>query len=450
VLGLPDNPSVLHIGKDARTDALGAGCAASSRRPEMYGISEFNPPGMLDRSTRFVGDVSLTDLPELVRLTTDIRPDLAVIGPEEPLCAGLVDKLDELGVPSFGPSRELARIEASKSWARTLLATYGIAGNPEFRVFRDSQGLERYLRQLGEFVVKPDGLTGGKGVRVSGEHLGSVAAGAEYAGDLIEAAGSVVIEERLDGEEFSLQTITDGETVVHCPLVQDHKRAGVGDHGPNTGGMGSYSCADHALPFVSSGDVSAAQSINEAVIRALKEEVARPYRGVLYGGFMATADGVRVVEYNARFGDPEAMNVLPVLEGDLLDVCWATATGQLAEVPISFQRRATVCKYIVPAAYPSGKGAGDQVDCARLYSELDRDVRLYWAAVNRVGRRVLMTGSRALALVGIGDSVGEAEIRAEHAASLVRGPVKHRADIGTADLIERRVEHMRAVRGFVK
>jgi phosphoribosylamine---glycine ligase len=443
---LPEHPSVLTDGKDARTDAIVAACEASPSKPELSGISEIRPPGMLARCPRFLGGVSLTDVDLLAEFARDVQPQLAIIGPEEPLYAGAVDRLeDDFGIPCFGPRSELARIETSKSWARELLTAHSIEGNPDYRVFRSTAGLERFLRELGGFVVKPDGLSGGKGVKVFGDHLASISEAMDYASALIDHDGLLVIEERLDGEEFSLQTITDGETFVHCPIAQDHKRAREEDEGPNTGGMGSYSCPDFSLPFLTTDEVESAQSINERVIRALHDETGRPYRGVLYGGFMATASGIKLIEYNARFGDPEAMNVIPIMSSDFLEVCWRAAIGELDQVAVSFEPKATVCKYVVPAAYPDGKGAGDVIDVEPL-DPADGDTRLYWAAVNQVDSQVLLTGSRALALVGIGETVEAAEQRAEAAMARVHGPVRHRRDIGTESAIKKRIGHMEAIR----
>jgi phosphoribosylamine---glycine ligase len=442
----PEHLKVLEAGKDARTDVLVAGTAVSPLNPEISGMSEFNAPGMMQRCARFLGGVSLSDVDQMMAFAREVNPDLAIIGPEEPLFVGLVNRLeDELSVACFGPRSELARIETSKSWARDLVARYGIEANPRYRVFREPTDLNSYLLELGAFVIKPDGLTGGKGVKVFGEHLDTMADALDYARALIQHDGLVLIEERLEGEEFSLQTITDGETVVHCPLVQDHKRAFEDDEGPNTGGMGSYSCRDHSLPFLSREDVEAAQSVNERVVEALRSETGRPYRGVLYGGFIATAEGVKLIEYNARFGDPEATNVLPLLSSDLLDVCWSAATGDLAGVDVRFEPKATVCKYVVPRGYPNGKGAGDPIEVD--FSETaNGNTRMYWAAVNQIDSRLLLTGSRALAFVGIGDTLEEAERYAEAGAVQVRGPVRHRSDIGTPAAVARSIEHMRKVR----
>jgi phosphoribosylamine--glycine ligase len=254
-----------------------------------------------------------------------------------------------------------------------------------------------------------------------------------------------VIEERLEGEEFSLQTITDGDAVVHCPIAQDHKRAYSGDTGPNTGGMGSYSCPDGSLPFLTEADVAAARHINEATIDALVSKTGTPYCGVLYGGFIAVSEGVRLIEYNARFGDPEAMNVLPLLEGDLTELLWATAAGELGSLQTSFARRATVCKYVVPAGYPEN-AAGDAAISADE-SELGPELRRYWAATELAeDGSVHLRGSRSVAFVGIGDTLADAEALAERGASSVSGPVRHRRDIGTDEALGRRMDHMKQTR----
>src|ERR1043166_4668028 len=261
------------------------------------------------------------------------EPDFVVCGPEEPLAAGegIVNWLRrEFAIPCIGPTKELAKIESSKSFTRLLLAKYGIPGNPRFRIFSDLRGIESYLKELGSFVLKPDGLTGGKGVKVSGEHLHSIADAVLYCQEVFdEGHASIVIEEKLDGEEFSLQSFCDGTHVVDMPVVQDHKRAHIGDTGPNTGGMGSYSCENHSLPFLSRDDLRQASMINKLVAEALLKETGEPYKGILYGGVMATRDGVRLIEYNARFGDPEALNVLSLLRTDFADVCEAIIHGTL-------------------------------------------------------------------------------------------------------------------------
>ncbi len=441
-------PKVLLVGKDARTDAIAAACGESPQHPRLFALAEMLTPGLADKCERVFVVPSLHDLSALDAVIEQVLPDLAIIGPEDPLAAGYTDALRARGIPVFGPSRRLAQIESSKAWARDLLRRYDIPGNPDYRVFASQDGLRDYLEVLGTFVVKPDGLTAGKGVRVFGEHLHTIDEAMQYASSVLEAHGQVQIEEKLEGQEFSLQTITDGTTWIHCPLVQDHKRAYDGDQGPNTGGMGSYSCADFSLPFLTADDVADAHAITEQVISALADDTGEPYIGVLYGGFMATRDGVRVIEYNSRFGDPEAMNVLPLLKADFVDLCMAASAGDLGRVDYAFETKATVCKYIVPEAYPAPSTPRPLVVPDDLLAA--DDVRWFWAASRQEGDQTVMTSSRAGAFVGIGDSLGEAERVAERAAQNLAersGGVRHRADIGRAEVIEARIAHMAELRG---
>lgn len=380
------------------------------------------------------------------------KPDIVVNGPEETLAMGkgVVDLLrEEFGIPCIGPTLRLAQLEASKAFTRRLLASHGIPGNPDFRIFsfQEFDEIKPYIQQLGAYVVKPDGLSGGKGVKVSGEHLRSIEGAVLYCREVFNLGHPfVVIEEKLDGEEFSLQSFCDGEHVKHMPVVQDHKRAQAGDTGPNTGGMGSYSCEDHSLPFLSSDDIHQAHDVNERVAQALREDYPNePYKGILYGGFMATRDGVRLIEYNARFGDPEALNVLSLLKTDFVDVCEAIIQGTLHKLPIEFAKLATVCKYVVPAGYPEKPLKNEPIDWS-VVSQSEK-LRIFEAAVDKGEDGVWrLSGSRAIAFVGIGASVTEAERIAEEAACAVKGPVRHREDIGTCELIAKRVAHMRRLR----
>jgi phosphoribosylamine--glycine ligase len=440
-----NNPlRILILGKDARTDAIASACLAGRRNCELFAFSDYNNPGFLAKC-KHLAIGPLNDVAAILRYADEIRPDLTIIGPEEPLAAGVVDALTSIGIPCFGPQKDLARIETSKAWTRELLAKYHIGGNPNFQVFTSTRGLARYLHELGEYVIKPDGLTSGKGVKLSSEHLTSDQAAIDYATEVIQSHGRVVIEEKLQGEEFSLQSITDGTTILHCPVVQDHKRVGEGDVGPNTGGMGSYSCADFSLPFLSDRDVVEAKAINTAVMHAIREETGRPYRGVLYGGFIATRSGTRLIEYNARFGDPEAMNILPLLETDFVELCLAVANGRLNTVFPTFRAKCTVCKYVVPDGYPVNPVKDRVLQIPKPFLQ-NPDIRVYFAGVDKRDADWYLTGSRAVAFVGIADTLDRAERLAEAAAASVKGPVIHRRDIGTSKLVRSRIQHMSALR----
>lgn len=433
---------VLLLGKDGRTDCLAEALQAGGAA--VYAMCDFRHPGLRQKAVQF-RQARTADPDAVLDFAREVKPDLAVIGPEDPLAAGVVDRLQGvLGLPCVGPTAGLAQVESSKSFTRRLLTEFSLPGNIEYRVFSSADGLEGYLRHLGQFAIKPDGLSGGKGVKVSGDHLASVEEALAYASALLAAGGVIVVEEKLEGEEFSLQSFCDGETVVDTIPVQDHKRAWEDDTGPNTGGMGSYSCGDHGLPFLEAEHLRAASEINAAVARALRAKLGQPYRGILYGGFMLTARGVRLLEYNARLGDPEAMNVLALLDTNFLTVCQAMAEGGLKPEHVRFKARASVCKYVVPKNYPTNPVRGAAIDVA-LVPEVGEDLRVYFAAVEEAHGQMLLMGSRAVALVGMGGTVAEAEALAERAAQGVHGPVEHRRDIGTARLLQRRVEHIRAI-----
>jgi phosphoribosylamine--glycine ligase len=422
------------IGKDGRTTAIKYALELSSKVSEVFDLDNWKFGTQEEAKAR------------VLEKARRLKPDFVVIGPEEPLAAGVVDMLEAEGIPCIGPIKALAKLESSKAFTRNLLAKYNIPGNPEFRVFYKMEGIGEYLQNLGGFVVKPDGLTGGKGVKISDAHLFSVDEALAYCREIFaEGHEAIVIEEKLEGEEFSLMSLCDGLHVSDMVVVQDHKRIGEGDTGPNTGGMGSYSCENHRLPFLSANMLREASEINEAVAKALLSETGHKYKGVLYGGFMLTPNGLRLLEYNARFGDPETLNALSILETDFAEVCLAIIHERLDQVPLRFAPLATVCKYVVPKGYPDDPVKDVTIDLRRMPKQSEK-LRIYRAAVaDERNGRCKLTGSRAIAFVGIGKSLHEAEIIAEEAANSIDGPVIHRRDIGTEGLIERKVAH---VKGF--
>jgi phosphoribosylamine--glycine ligase len=232
----------------------------------------------------------------------------------------------------------------------------------------------------------------------------------------------------------------DGNSLIPMPLVQDHKRAFEGDTGPNTGGMGSYSMPDHRLPFVLDSEYATALRIMHDVVSAL-DKSGSPYRGILYGQFMNTASGPKVIEFNARFGDPEAMNVLSILLSDFSDITMRVADGTLHQSDVVFDKKATVCKYVVPAGYPEKPKTGDRIELSG-----DHDALLYYANVEEKNGSIFTRSSRSLAFVGIGENLADAERSAEAAASSVRGNVRYRTDIGKETILFNRIHHMKELR----
>jgi phosphoribosylamine--glycine ligase len=391
---------------------------------------------------------SYDDLAEINEFARKHDIDFAVIGPEDPLSNGVVDTLKAIGIPSMGPTQSLARLETSKAFTRDLLKKYKITGNPQFKIFESMTGVQAFLEKLEKVVLKPDGLTGGKGVLVQGDHFHTRQEALELSHTILSEYARLIIEEKFEGEEFSLQCLSDGKAVIATPPVQDHKRRFNDDRGPNTGGMGSYSCADHLLPFLKKSDIEEGLDITRRVAEAIYKETGELFKGVMYAGFMVTKNGPRLLEYNARFGDPEAMNILPLLNTDFIDVCRAVIDGCLDQLPVDFEKKATVCKYIVPKGYGLPKDHPDATSTSAQIEIGDTGkARMYYSSVDKREDGLYLSSSRAIGVVGIADTLTEAEHIAEKAVSAIHGPVDHRPDIGTRNLIEKRVQHMKEIRG---
>ena len=439
-------PNILIIGNGAREHAVAEAIMRSGQRPRLFACMKANNPGIASLSEMILTN-DYKDMNAIVAFAESSRIDFAVIGPEDPLNNGVVDALHKAGIPSVGPTQSLARLETSKSFTRDLVEKYGIPGNPRFRNFSSPDGIGAFMDELDGIVVKPDGLTGGKGVMVQGDHFQTKKEALDFCVAFLKEHASVTVEEKLEGEEFSLQCLCDGKTVVATPPVQDHKRRFADDKGPNTGGMGSYSCEDHSLPFIRPEDVAEGLAITQQVAEAIYRETGAYYKGVMYGGFMVTRSGIRLLEYNARFGDPEAMNILPLLKTDFVEICRAIIDGTLEGLPIEFEKKATVCKYIVPRGYglPQDHSDARSISARIEVGDVGR-ARLYYSSVDKREDGLYMTSSRAIGVVGIADRLEDAEKMAEDAVRAIHGPVDHRPDIGTPALIAKRVRHMQEIR----
>lgn len=435
--------NILIVGSGAREHAIARALKRSPKNPQLFCLGSSNNPG-IQLLTEDYKICDICDPRAVAKEALHWHIQMAIIGPEAPLEKGIADYLWEKSISVIGPKQTLARIESSKAFTRDLLKKYHIKGSPEYRVFTTMAEVLPFLNSLGEnqYVIKADGLMGGKGVKVAGDHLASIKEALQFCQELVSLKQSFVIEEKLVGQEFSLLSFCDGEQLISMPLIQDHKRAYKHDLGPNTGGMGSYSDANHSLPFLTAAETAAAYQMNEAVLKALSTECQEKYIGILYGSFIATKDGVRLIEYNARFGDPEAMNALAILETDLVSICEAMVTGTLKQLKVTFANKATVCKYAVPVGYPDLPLKNAPINVA----DIQNPEQLYYSSVDLKAENLYTLGGRALAVLGIGQTLAEAEMQAEQEINRIQGQLFHREDIGTSALINSRVQQMQELR----
>jgi len=360
------------------------------------------------------------DIPALTRFAREQHIDLVVVGPESPLIAGLADALTEVGVPCFGPSRAAAQLEGSKAFAKQLMAERGVPTAP-FRVFDEPAEAKRYLQERFPSqmcVVKADGEALGKGAFVCDtlqDALDAIEFLMEQRG-LGEAGRRVVIEDRLYGRELSLLCFTDGQAIRLMPPVRDYKRAFDGDRGPNTGGMGSFTPVPDASPALIE---QARCQIVQPTIDALAARGV-PYRGVLYAGLMIAASaGMRdeqpfVLEFNCRFGDPEAQVLIPLLKTDLIAVAQAVVEGRLNALSVEFEPRAAVCVVLASGGYPGDYRTGVPIEGLEQASQLP-NVLIFHAGTRQQNGQIVTSGGRVLNVVGLGDTLETARQNAYRA-----------------------------------
>ena len=415
--------NILVIGGGGREHTLAWKLSQSPKADKLYAIP--GNPGMAEIAECVTG-ISIEDNAALVRFAREHEIGLAVVGPEVPLTNGAVDAFAAAGIKAFGPTKLAAEIEGSKAFSKGLMKKYGIP-TAKYEVFTDAEKARTYVQEEGApIVIKADGLAAGKGVIVAMTLAEAMAAIDEIMEDQAfgQAGSRVVIEEFMEGEEVSILTFTDGSVIKPMVSSQDHKRAYDGDEGPNTGGMGTYAPAPAAT-----ADVTAVvqKTILEPTIAAMQQE-GRTYKGCLYAGLMITQEGPKVVEFNARFGDPETQVVLPLLESDLVDIMLACVDGKLAEQEIQWSDGAAVCVVLASGGYPKSYQKGYEI--TGLAEAKAAGNLVFHAGTAQQEGRIVTAGGRVLGVVA---KAGDIRSAVDHAYAGVKKiqfrDMQYRSDI---------------------
>ena len=371
-------------------------------------------------------DIAASDIDNMVAFVKKNLIDFVVVAPDDPLALGMVDAFEAVGVRVFGPRKEAAQLESSKVYAKQIMRKYGIP-TADHIVFTDADEAKAYIRKHGApLVVKADGLALGKGVVVALD----IDAAVEAVDMMIldkkfgESGNRIIIEEFMTGPEVTILIFTDGETISAMPSSQDHKRVFSGNAGPNTGGMGAFCPSPYYTDDIAD---LCMKTIIEPTIKAMRSE-GRPFKGVLYFGLMLTPEGPRVVEYNARFGDPEAQPILSMLNTDLLDIFEAVVDGRLSELNIDWRVGHACCVVMASAGYPASYEKGF------LINGLDRvpsDIMVFHAGTALVDGGFMTNGGRVLGVTATGDTLGDASARAYEGVACISFENAHyRTDIG--------------------
>lgn len=418
--------NILVLGGGGREHAISWALAKSPRCTELY-VAPGN--GGTANIARNVKDLNAEDAQAVLAFAQAHNIELVVIGPEAPLVAGVADVLREAGIPVFGPDAQGAQLEASKTYSKRFMDANGIP-TARYQSFTDAASARAYCEELGApLVVKADGLAAGKGVVVA-ETLDMALDAVEacFDGSFGDAGQTVVVEEMLTGPECSLLAfVSNGKAFCMAP-AQDHKRAYDGDLGPNTGGMGVYS----PVPIVTEEEMATMISIMEQSAAATaKDPFENDYRGCLYGGFMLTPEGPKVLEFNARFGDPETQVVLPRLEGDLVNIMLAVAEGRPEDIVLSWSEKWAVSVVLASEGYPGSYEKGKVILGLEEAQDLDGVIVFHAGTALNPDGELITAGGRVLNVVALGDTFEEARNRAYEACELIKFEgVQYRSDIG--------------------
>ncbi|MDQ0340126.1 phosphoribosylamine--glycine ligase [Caldalkalibacillus uzonensis] len=415
---------VLVIGQGGREHALAWKLKQSPRVCKVYCAPGNGGTAMLAENIPY----KETDVEELIHFVKEEGIEYTIVGPENPLLAGIVDAFQRQGLRIYGPTQAAALIEGSKSFAKDLMQKYGIPTGA-YATFDNMDEAFTYLdQQQAPIVVKADGLAAGKGVVVAQTIGAAKQAVKEMMADrrFGKAGAKVVIEEYLEGEELSLMAFVDGEVVVPMVPAQDHKPVFDGDQGPNTGGMGAYS----PVPHIPQKQINqAVETILKPAAKALVQE-GRPFQGVLYAGLMMTAEGPKVIEFNARFGDPETQVILPQLETDLLDIIEATYYHRLDQVEITWSDQTAVTVVAASEGYPGAYPTGRVITGTEEWLD-EQDIMVFHAGTREEGEHLVTSGGRVLSVTALGEDIISARDKAYHVLkNIFFDGMHYRKDIG--------------------
>ncbi len=415
---------ILVVGGGGREHTIIWKMAQSEKKPEIYAAPGNGGIASLAKCV----DISATDVEGIVKFSKENQIDLVVVAPDDPLMLGMVDALEKEGIKAFGPRANAAIIEGSKVFSKNLMKKYGIP-TAAYEVFDSAEEAIDYIKK-GTYptVIKAEGLALGKGVIIAQNEAEAIDAIHEIMEDkkFGDAGNRVVIEEFLTGQEVSVLAFTDGKTLYPMVSAQDHKRAYDNDKGPNTGGMGTFSPSRIYDKKTASYCM---EKIFLPTMRAMNEE-GRMFKGVLYFGLIVTADGVKVIEYNSRFGDPETQVVLPRLKSDLVEIFEAVCDEKLADVNIEWEDNAAVCVVMASGGYPLDYKKGYEISGIEKAEESD-DIIVYHAGTKKDGDKILTSGGRVLGVTAVGENLDSAIKRAYEAVELIDFCDAHfRHDIG--------------------
>lgn len=459
---------ILLVGSGAREHAIAEALANSNSQPELFGYLANRNPGILKLAESYkTGDIN--DPKAVADYAEQIGADFAFIGPEEPSFHGVPDELEKRGIACVGANKAVAILEMSKAEMRRLMWKYQITGRLPFKVFQNIEEAMAYIDEYAESVaVKPARQAGGKGVKViadlqaylQGEKREAKKVAAkkifeEHMKPYTEMQDKVLIEEKIEGPEYTLHCFADGKHLKPMPMVQDNKHAFEEDIGPETGGMGSIKGADEPLPFLTQKEFDISAKIIEKMVLAVQDQTGSQYKGVVAGQMMLSYQGPTIIEMYSRFGDPEAVNILPLIDAekgaDLVEICEAIIDQKLDQIKIKFREVATAVKCTAPEGYPDHRELATSHPVFVDEKAIEKlGCKVYYATVDKTNGEILTGGARVVELYAEDEDIVKASARLEEAVKYVKltdgWPLFYRSDIGSKALLQKRFDLAKLMR----